>query len=179
MLLLCAVTAKATVLYSFAFSASPTYTTPTFSITTPDFLTASGAVTIQPFTITNGTSTWTFTKAYVSPLCFDFATANGSVGFSGNPAFCTAGAGLANSGMIVTNFFSGGSPTQGQTGTFTGFIAIDTWNATLAHTSVTQIPLTVTISQIPEPAVGLGAGALLLLALLRKTGRRKSPATSF
>jgi hypothetical protein len=57
------------------------------------------------------------------------------VGFSGNPALCTDGAGAANIGVIDASFFSGGFPTQGHSGTFSGTIQIETWTSSLTHGS--------------------------------------------
>ena len=155
---------QASTIYSFTFN-SGTYSTTQFSFVTPTYLTAAGFVTIQPFTLVDGTSTWTFTQAYVTSLCAVFGTANARVGFSGNPAFCSDGLGAANSGVIDASFFIGGFPTQGHNGTFSGTIEIDSYTSSLQHISA-EVPVTVTISQVPEPiSAGLTAWGVLALAM--------------
>ncbi|MBL8228662.1 MAG: PEP-CTERM sorting domain-containing protein [Bryobacterales bacterium] len=82
----------------------------------------------------------------------------------------------------MTNFFTGGFPTQTVNGTFTGNIAINTWNSRLTA-SQASVPVTVSISDtvdVPEPGtwllamVGL-AGITGIGRVRRRLRRRLTP----
>ena len=79
---LAAPAARASLLYQFSYtSPTPTLNSFSFSLASPTFIT-SGSPAFTPFTVTDGTTSWTMTQDLVVQAngfsCFEFGTAYGA-----------------------------------------------------------------------------------------------------
>lgn len=72
----CAGVAHADILYQFSVNADGPYEAFSFSFSVPTFVTNGQSPSFVPFTVTDGTATWTLVDdlAGSAPACFDFAT---------------------------------------------------------------------------------------------------------
>jgi hypothetical protein len=151
------------ILYNFAYTedAGPIQSA-TFQFDEPDFLTL-GIYTIPSFSLTNGTTTWTFTQLGVDPLsngtCLAFGTSNAVLsntptscgGFWGNPLGGVMISIVPDTALLSTGSYSPSSPFFGLSDNL-GQQALASYEG----------GLTLDISTVPEPSTASAFAAVLL-----------------
>src|SRR5262245_2997644 len=167
-------TAQADLLYQFSLDASGAIEAATFSFTVPTFVTAGESQAFTPFTLTDGTHTWTFIAALAdSPVglgCFAFST-------GGTNTFLTPGCGievLPSSEAAFSLMINGGLPAA------TGVYSLDGRGifdfpdgqhvlgiGGLPHLTGT-LDISISINPVPEPSTWLLVPTAVGLAWLAR-----------
>jgi hypothetical protein len=165
-----AASARADVIYTFTYTAqSGPFESTTFQLDEPDFLTP-GTYSITPFTISDGSTNFSFTQLNVGTLasdsCFDFATATGNVDT------CSGGTSPGSeASAFIFSIFDVSVPTTPEmlatnelmlSGNPPNFGALENGSGTL----------TLDITQTPEPATAPLVGVFLLAAATFAIWRR-------
>jgi hypothetical protein len=162
--------AHADLQYQFNVDASGPLEAFSFSFTVPTFVGDGDAPVFTPFTVTDGTNSWTMTEDAVATLggvgCFEFGTGGGNTAFNfGNPCSEEVWARGGANGVLDFNFL--GLPTA--TGTYGIVSGIDMFF--VGDTNELAYPtgaLTVSdVSGVPEPT-----SILLLASILGAVGGR-------
>ncbi|SRR5579885_1126785 len=174
-----ALSANATILYQFSFTpVNGPFQAASFTLSEPGYL-GDGGFSFTPFTMSDGTHTFSFTQGNAgtdvpSAFCFDFGTANTSVGdcFTG-----MSSAGAPNATLAITFSGNGGllpsSPGSFTAGQFSVFVSAFVTTTSAVETSQGTVTLTVTdTNPTPEPASAVLCGSMLVaLAVLYRRFR--------
>jgi hypothetical protein len=151
--------AHANLLYQFSVNASSPLDAFSFSFTAPAFVGDGDTPAFTPFTVTDGTNSWTMTKDQVTPVsgggeCFEFGTDGAT--FTGT---CGTGVGGPPNGAFALATLGGVVPTATGTYGLFGGGAFDF--GPIGQDISNNLTGSLAISDVPEPTSILLLGSIL------------------
>jgi len=179
-------TARADLLYQFSLNASDGIEAASFSFTVPTFVTAGESPAFTPFTLTDGTHTWTFVDDLAGSFggggCFNFGTGGTAALFS-----CGGSVAVFSTDAAFRLITSSGLPTAPGVYSFAGVGIFEFPGGDLDPSLTGTLDVTGTAVPVPAPGPGLPAilagggilfGSTKLLEMLKHCRLRRDPRTS-
>jgi hypothetical protein len=183
---------KGSELYTFAYTAlSGPVESFSFSFTSPEFATAGTSPVFDPFTVTDGTTSWTITQDLVeldvapgvNEGCFQFGTPFADLSLGAPPILgpCSYGVGGPGDNQAAFQFVTSGLPTAPGIYTSIGSSGIfDTAGGVERIGQISSVDptgtMTLDITDAPEPSgLGLVVAGLSVLCVLLVMKKSSSP----